>query len=47
MHNSSWNKGKIIGQKRPLKLQEIWAIRILIQLEKNPTRSRNVQSGDR
>ncbi len=27
-----WNKGKLIGQKRPLKLQEIWAIRIRLQL---------------
>ncbi len=28
-----WNKGRLIGQKRPLKLQEIWAIRIRLQLE--------------
>jgi len=27
-----WNKGKIIGQKHPLKLREIWAIRIRLQL---------------
>ena len=27
-----WNKGKLIGQKPPLKLQEIWAIRIRLQL---------------
>jgi site-specific recombinase XerC len=27
-----WNKGRICGQKRPLKLQEIWAIRIRLQL---------------
>ncbi|MBE7561373.1 tyrosine-type recombinase/integrase [Acidithiobacillus sp. HP-6] len=27
-----WNKDKIIGQKRPLKLQEVWAIRIRLQL---------------
>jgi integrase len=31
-HSSSWNKGKIIGQKMPLKQQEIWAIRIRLQL---------------
>ncbi|WP_321528843.1 tyrosine-type recombinase/integrase [Sedimenticola selenatireducens] len=35
-HQSSyrppWNKGKLIGQKRPLKLKEIWAIRIRIEL---------------
>ncbi len=23
-----WNKGKIVGQKAPLKLKDIWAIRI-------------------
>jgi integrase len=27
-----WNKGKLIGQKPPLKLKEIWAIRIHLQL---------------
>ena len=27
-----WNKGKLCGQKRPLKLQEIWAIRIRLEL---------------
>ena len=27
-----WNKGKILGQKPPLKLKEIWAIRIRLQL---------------
>ena len=27
-----WNKGKLIGQKPPLKLKEIWAIRIRLQL---------------
>jgi integrase len=29
-----WNKGKLIGQKPPLKLREIWAIRIQLQLER-------------
>ena len=29
-----WNKGKLIGQKLPLKLKEIWAIRIRLQLAK-------------
>ena len=27
-----WNKGKVLGQKPPLKLREIWAIRIRLQL---------------
>ena len=26
-----WNKGKLVGQKPPLKLREIWAIRIRLQ----------------
>jgi hypothetical protein len=30
-----WNKGKLIGQKCPLKLKEIWAIRIRLQLSHN------------
>lgn len=28
-----WNKGKLIGQKPPLKLPEIWAVRIHLQIE--------------
>lgn len=27
-----WNKGKLVGQKSPLKLKDIWAIRIRLQL---------------
>jgi integrase len=33
-HHEPWNKGKIIGQKAPLKLKEIWAIRIRLELSK-------------
>ena len=29
-----WNKGKLVGQKPPLKLKEIWAIRIRLQIQK-------------
>ncbi len=29
---SPWNKGKLVGQKAPLKLREIWAIRVRLQL---------------
>lgn len=29
-----WNRGKLVGQKPPLKLKEIWAIRIRLQLAK-------------
>jgi len=27
-----WNRGKIVGQKAPFKLKEIWAIRVRLQL---------------
>ena len=30
-----WNKGKLVGQKRPLKLNEIWAIRVRLELAHN------------
>ncbi len=36
-HHTPWNKGKLIGQKPSLKLNEIWAIRIRLQLA-NKTR---------
>ena len=32
-NHSPWNKGKLSGQKRPLKLREIWAIRIRLELQ--------------
>jgi len=32
--HAPWNKGKPVGQKLPLKLKEIWAIRIRLQLAK-------------
>ena len=28
-----WNKGKLVGQKAPFKLKEVWAIRVWLQLE--------------
>lgn len=31
-HCEPWNKGKIVGQKAPLKLKDIWAIRVRLQL---------------
>ncbi len=30
-----WNKGKLTGRKPPLKLREIWAIRVRLQLSSN------------
>jgi hypothetical protein len=31
-HPEPWNKGKLVGQKAPFKLKEIWAIRVRLQL---------------
>jgi hypothetical protein len=36
VHQVPWNKGKLVGQKAPLKLREIWAIRIRLQLRREP-----------
>ncbi|NQY49846.1 MAG: hypothetical protein HRT50_12230 [Colwellia sp.] len=32
---SSWNKGKLVCQKRPLKLKEVWSIRTRLDLANN------------
>ena len=33
-HNrqSAWNKGRLLGQKPPLKPKEIWSLRVRLQL---------------
>src|SRR6185369_10740894 len=31
-HRDPWNKGKLVGQKAPLKLKDIWAIRVRLQI---------------
>jgi hypothetical protein len=28
-----WNKGKIVGQKAPFKVKDIWALRVRLQME--------------
>jgi len=33
VHGDPWNKGKIVGQKASLKLKDIWALRVRLQLE--------------
>ena len=32
-HREPWNKGKIVGQKSPFKLKDIWALRVRFQME--------------
>jgi hypothetical protein len=34
-HRVPWNKGKLTGQKPPLKLREIWALRTRLQMASN------------
>ena len=34
-HQVPWNKGKLVGQKPPLKLKQVWAIRIRLQIADN------------
>ena len=31
-YRQPWNKGKLVGQKAPLKLKDIWAIRVRLQI---------------
>ena len=33
VHREPWNKGKIVGQKAPFKLKDIWALRVRFQME--------------
>jgi hypothetical protein len=32
-HREPWNKGKIVGQKAPFKVKDIWALRARLQME--------------
>jgi integrase len=32
-HREPWNKGKIVGQKAPFKVKDIWALRVRLQTE--------------
>jgi len=32
-HREPWNKGKIVGQKAPFKLKDIWSLRVRLQME--------------
>ena len=35
-HRSAWNRGRLLGQKPPLKPKEIWSLRIRLQLANKP-----------
>jgi integrase len=32
VHREPWNRGKIVGQKAPFKLKDIWALRVRLQM---------------
>lgn len=36
IQSAPWNKGKLVGQNAPLRLRDIWAIRVRLQLGKKP-----------
>jgi hypothetical protein len=31
-----WNKGRLVGQKAPLRISEIWAIRVRLEIFGRP-----------
>ena len=33
LHREPWNKGKIVGQKAPFKVKDIWALRVRLTME--------------
>src|SRR3974390_3510728 len=39
LRRDPWNKGRLIGQKRPLKPKDVWSIRVRLQVE---ARARNL-----
>jgi integrase len=44
MGQQPWNKGRLVGQKAPLRLRDIWAIRVRLQLRHA---TRDVAHGER
>ena len=32
----AWNKGRIVGQKRPLKPKHVWAVRVRMAVSQSP-----------
>ena len=44
----AWNKGRIVGQKQPLKPKHVWAIRVRLELAhmKHTTTREHKQTGE-
>jgi len=34
VHREPWNMGRIVGQKSPFKIKNIWALRVRLQMER-------------
>lgn len=32
--HQAWNKGKLVGQKAPFKVRDIWAVRVRVQMQR-------------
>jgi hypothetical protein len=41
VRHEPWNKGKIVGQKAPFKVKDIWALRVRLQWETGCGNSRS------
>jgi hypothetical protein len=35
LRREPWNKGRLIGQRRPLKPKDVWTIRVRLQMEES------------
>jgi hypothetical protein len=46
VHREPWNKGKIVGQKTPFKLKDIWALRVRLQMESRVVAALRVPAPD-
>ena len=44
--STPWNKGKLVGQRPPLKLREIWAVHVRLQLAAFGTADIGIDDGN-
>ena len=47
IHREPWNKGKIVEQKAPFELKDIWALRVRLHIESRGRELALFNSGDR
>jgi hypothetical protein len=41
VHREPWNKGKLVGQKAPFKLKDIWALRVRLTFPRKTWTAQN------